>query len=385
MKNPTNTFLAACLLCVFTASASFAQNASPTRVDFDGHLKYLGLISKSPVSDEGFTGHINRLRLNWSVRNDPWQAVVTLDNELILSDFSDQPEFQSVRSIEQNYTSGIDGDAVSVDNSDMYLRHAIYRAYLKYYTPGLQASLGKQAIDWGTMRFYSPLDVFNPIGPVTLERDQRLGVDAALLNISAESGDNVTLVSGLNENDDFIGGFKWGTSLHTYDVNFIAGALNKTYFTGTSFDGYIGPAGWRGEIAFFNPPGERKYSRIGMGVDYRFTDKWYVLAEHLYNGGHENNMSPTTFVDYNVFKEHLSFNPHLSSIFLEYTASPLVRLTLSVIYDWEDASHVVNPEIIYNVRSDMDVRAGVQLFNGDANSEFGESENLYYLELKWFF
>lgn len=385
MKNPLNILTLTGLLSFCAVTATFAQDTSATRVNFDGHLKYLGLISKSPVSDEGVTGHLNRLRLNWSIENDPWQAVITLDNEMIFSDFSHTPDFQSIRSIEQNNTNWIDGDAVSVDNSEMYLRHALYRGYIKYYTPAFQASLGKQAIDWGTLRFYSPLDVFNPIGPVTLERDQRLGVDAALMNFSADSGDNVTLVSGLNENEDVIGGFKWGTSMASYDINVIAGALNKTYFAGTSFDGYLGNAGWRGEIAFFNPPGGREYSRIGTGVDYRFSDKWYALAEHLYNGGHENNISPTAFVDYGVFKEHLSFNPHLSSLFLEYTASPLVGLNLSLIYDWEDASHVINPEIIYNFKSDMNLRAGVQLFDGKADSEFGESENIYYLELKWFF
>ena len=92
--------------------------------------------------------------------------------------FSNTPDFEFIRSREQKNTSSWDADVTSVDNDHVYLRHALFRAYAKYYSPNLQVTLGKQGIDWGVMRFYSPNDIFNTVGPIDLEREERVGVDA---------------------------------------------------------------------------------------------------------------------------------------------------------------------------------------------------------------
>ena len=59
--------------------------------------------------------------------------------------------------------------------------HRLYRAQWQVALGGTDPRLGRRRIVWGTSRFWSPMDLLNPFGPVALERDERLGVDAVLV------------------------------------------------------------------------------------------------------------------------------------------------------------------------------------------------------------
>ncbi len=47
---------------------------------------------------------------------------------------------------------------------------------------------GRQRIGWGTARFWSPMDMFNPISPLQIESEERQGVDAALAAFRSAGG-----------------------------------------------------------------------------------------------------------------------------------------------------------------------------------------------------
>ena len=72
-------------------------------------------------------------------------------------------------------------DANYVERGDVYGRHRLYRAAVTLTRGDVDLKLGRQRIAWGTGRFWSPLDILNPVSPLALEREERVGVDAALL------------------------------------------------------------------------------------------------------------------------------------------------------------------------------------------------------------
>ena len=351
-----------------------------------GYWKTLTTSSRAQASDEAIFASLNRLRLEFDHQADPWQFHISLDNEAIFNDFANTADFDLIRSRTQDRLAAVDLDKVSVDNDHLYLKHSIYRAYVKYYQPEFQAVVGKQSVDWGRLRFYSPLDVFDSVGALDLEQDERPGLDAVNLNFSPEAFAGVNVVAAPGETDEeSSGGVKLYKTISTYDAAIIAAMVHKDQIYGFLFDGYLKGAGFRGELTHTLKDDHRTFFRAAVGLDYTFNDKLYALVEYFYNGGHDDNDTAVLTSSYRRAQEVLSYNRHLSSLWLKYTLTPLWDLNQYVIYDWDGQSVVVNPELSYDLTRNIDLRLGTQLFFGPANSEFGDLKDLYYLELKWFF
>ncbi len=379
-----------CFTFILVIFFLFAQQnfifAEENKLEINGSYKNLWTTTQSRTSQENFYADLNRLRLEFKQQMDPWSFYLTLDNDAIINDFANTADFELIRSKTQEKLTSADLDKVSVDNDHLYLKHSIHRAYVKYYQEKFQATIGKQSIDWGKMRFYSPLDVFNTLSPIDLDKDNRLGIDALNFNFSPEafSGMNMVLAPGENYEKTSLG-LNLTKKVSTYDLALIFASIKKDEVLGLSFDGYLKDMGLRGEISQTRQDSHKDFLRISLGADYNFTDKIYALLEHFFNGGHDDNDLSALTTSYRALQKILSLKKHLTSFFLKITLTPLIQLNHSVIYDWDGKSTVYNPEMRYNIITNVDLAVGVQLFFGGDNSEFGDYEHLYYAELKWFF
>lgn len=351
-----------------------------------GYYKTLLTSGQSVATKEGIFAATNRLRLEFKTQMDPWQFYLTVDNEAIINDFANTADFAFIRSRAQNKNAALDMDVVSVDDDHLYLKHSVYRAFAKYYTAEFQAAIGKQLIDWGRMRFYSPVDIFNSVAALNLEPDERIGIDAINLNFSPKDFVGINIVAApANSEKDASGGIRFHKTISTYDLSLIAASVYKNQIHGFAFDGYVRNAGFRGEITHTRQDDNREFTRAALGLDYRFNKKWYALAEHFYNGGHEDNDPAALTTSYKLSRQIVSFNSQLSSFLVQYTLSPLIEINQYAIYDWDGPSVVLNPEIQYDLNKHTDLRFGTQLYFGKGNSEFGDNEHLYYGECVLFF
>ncbi len=389
-----NNLLLICVITVlFSTSSLYADQNPPTietretdNLQISGYYKNLVNSSKSSDTKENIFSDLQRLRLELKKLFNPWQFYLTLDNEAVVNDFANTSDFTIVRSKIQNQLASWDLDKVSVDNDHLYLKHSIYRAYVKYYSPQFQAMVGKQAIDWGRMHFYSPLDVFNPPTAIDLEPEERVGIDAINLNFSPESLAGINAVAAPGKNDEKTSlGLKLYKTINTYDCALIAARIKKATILGLSFDGYIQDAGFRGEITHTEDDNKRSFARVSAGLDYNFSDKLYFLGEQFFNGGHEDNDINAFTSSYQLSAQTLSIKKNLTSFLWKYSLTPLVDLSLTTIYDWDGKSVMANPQLKYNILSDIDLIVGSQFFWGNTNSEFGSYQHRMYCELKWFF
>lgn len=355
-------------------------------VDISGHLKSLNIASESVFTGESLFATINRLRIEVQKEINPWSFYIAVDNEFVGNDFSNTPDFGFIRSREQQHSAVWDLDATSRDRDHSYIRHAIFRAYAKYYSPEFQITLGKQGIDWGVMRFYSPNDIFNTVGPIDLEREERVGVDAINLNYTLDTlGGISAVIVPSNRSDEFMAALKAYKTIQTYDVAFIASSIRHNTIIGLTFDGYLGSAGLRGEINHTHLDNGRDFFRASVGIDYTASEKVYILAEQFFNGGVDEQLLTAFSTDFRTSRELLSVKKNLSSIWLQYKISPLLEFNQYLIYDWDGQSTVYNPEVKYNLTENIDLTAGVQLNFGSDNSEFGDVPDLYYVQMQWFF
>lgn len=378
--------VAVALHFLHSPSPAAAEDSSDNTTELHGYYKILPISSRSTTSDEEFFAVTNRLRLDFKKQLNPWEFCLTLDNEAVVNDFADTPDFDAIRSQEQKKVAALDLDKVSTDNDHLYLKHSIYRAYVKYYQPEFQATVGKQAIDFGKLRFYSPLDVFNPVGELAIEHDERPGVDAVNLNYSPEAFAGINAVVAPGRNDETTGGgLKLYHKISTYDAALIAATVRKDQIYGFSFDGYLKSAGFRGELAHVREDNGRNFPRAGLGLDYTFSDKLYGLVEQFYNGGNDDTDSTAFTTSYLTARRVMSLKRNLTSLWLKYSLTPLWTLNNYVVYDWDGKSAALNPEMVYNLSRNVDLKLGTQFFWGNDGAEFGSYENVYYAEVKLFF
>ncbi len=385
------------IITLFTLQFSFSPSRSycdDSKLSIAGYYKNMTAATKSNVNNNHFFGSINRLRLEFKKSIASWQFNLTLDNEGLIHDFKNEPDFAFVETRTQNPTAFLDWDQVSVDKKHLYLKHTIHRAFIKYYSPRFQAIAGKQAVDWGKMRFFSPLDIFNAIRPTDVEPDERMGIDAINLNFSHNSFTGLNVVYSQGEDSDTTNiGIKAYGKVSTYDLSVILASANKQRTAGFAFDGYIKDAGFRGEISYAKADfdRDRSYFRTAVGMDYNFPNKVYLLFEQFYNGGHERSFPNLISFSNRRYRKILSLQKHLSSIFTSYEVTPLIKLQNSLIYDWEGNSVTVNPEIKYDMFENVELTLGAQIYSDKTDSllttdnEFGVYENAYYVRFKWFF
>jgi hypothetical protein len=237
------------------------------------------------------------------------------------------------------------------------------------------------------MRFYSPIDLFNPVGPIDLERDQREAVDAINVTYAFEEFAGVNLVvvphSKPERTSAAVRVYK---TIGTYDYAFVLGGIKEDTVVGFSFDGYVKSAGFRGEATqTWQENDNRSFTRASVGADYNFNEKFYALLEQFYNGGNEDN-DPTALIASLTSAHRIrSLKSNLTSLWVQYHLMPLIDLNHYLIYDWQGNSIVINPELVYNISQNINLTFGIQNFFGNTDSEFGDNEHLYYAQIKWFF
>lgn len=353
--------------------------------EISGYYKNLAAFSKTTSTKESFYYILQRLRLEFKPKiTEQLQLDLVYDHELLLNDFSGTSDFSLIRQKNQKNLNFFDADRVISDTEHAYERHLLYRAYLKYETPNSRWTFGKQLIDWGRMRFYSPLDIFNPPLPSDIESDERNGFDALNIELFNDEFCNVNAIYGPGRDDikDSIG-LKLQKTINTYDVSLVALKHGKEKIAGFGFDGYLFDASLRGEFTYTDNSTDR-YPRAALGIDLGIGKKTNVVMEYFYNGAANS--------DYSAFSssilestKRLSLKKQLLSLLFSRELTPLLKFRLSGIYDVAGKSLFLNPEFRYNIFENFDVAAGSQLFSESKGSEFEDYNNLYYIEAKLFF
>lgn len=345
----------------------------------------LSVFTQSKDTREGIYSFLQRLRMEFRpalTKNIEFHIVY--DHELLFHDFAHTSDFGLVRQKNQRGLSWMDADRALSDTEHFYERHLLHRFYLKFASPRSRWIFGKQLIDWGRLRFFSPLDLFNQPLPSDIEPDERLGFDALSMELMGEGFCGVQLLYGPASNpgrDSY--GARFYKKLKTYDLFLIAARHEKEGVGGLGFDGYLAGAGLRGEFSY-TEAGQERYARAGLGADYSFSDRTSILVEYFYNGAANG--------DFNAFsdsllesRKRLSLKRHLLGIMLSHDITPLVKFTGAAIYDAAGKNAFLKPEVRYNIRQNLDLSVGSHLFIKSQGGEFKDRRNLYYLELKLFF
>lgn len=362
-----------------------ALPAGPLRIS--GYLKDIFSTSRTAGAGQHFYSNLQRTRLEGKKElGGRMKADVVVDHEILIGDFFRTPEYDAISRADQRHTSLLDADKIYATRSLVHARASLYRAYVEYDGPAAQVVVGRQTIDWGAFRFYSPMDLFNPIRQTAIERDERIGSDAFNCEFSMKGASKFDVVVAPRRTfSDSSAGVRTRWRKNNYDLSLIIADISRSKVAGFSFDRRDGAGGLRGEFTQTHGYDGRNFPRAALGFDYNFSSNGYLSCEYFYNGGADDT-DPALFTgDYVYASRTLSLKRNFINIFVQYQIQPQLKYYNYFIYNLGSSSIFFNPELKYNPITNLDLSVGAQLFSGSAGSEFGNRQNLYYTQAQYLF
>lgn len=273
----------------------------------------------------------------------------------------------------------------------------------------LQWSIGRQAIGFGRIGLFSPLDVIAPFPPDVLDVDVRPGVDAVTLEryfgLAGQVG-GVVVFGEAKEHNSYL--LTLGENVRNIDLLALLGMLRNRPMLGLGIAGEIGELGVRLETSWYRgtdvgqPGGDPRDDFIIGGLEtwYRFDNGLVLLAEYLYNGPGSNHPDQYPQIATSApVAEGLSFllGRHYLLLGPSYELHPLVTASGLVIHNLEDRSSLVRPQLVISLADSLQLDLFWAFVPGDKpesdplsglpipRSEFGSAGDSGGLLLRYYF
>lgn len=357
--------------------------AEPQPLALAGSLKSVYLRSRTSTGEE-YTLSLNRLRLEAKGDLAPGLALdLQYDNEVLLGSYLGTAEFGALkdRSPSQYWRA----DANYLERGDVFGRHRLYRAAVTLTRGEVDLKLGRQRIAWGTGRFWSPLDILNPVNPLALEREERVGVDAALLEAKLGPLSRASLVVAPAPNRGSPSrAVQWHGNADGIDASLVAGRLLGLDIVGMDVASQIGDAGIRGEAARLRPRGGPAFNRLMVGADYAFASGLTLSAELYYNGAGARDPANYDIAGLRAGRV-TNLATRYAGLYASYEITPLLKWVSYAVRNADDGSHAIDSRLVWSIGPATDLTVGVQRYHGTQGSEFAAVPHAVQLQLQWFF
>lgn len=376
-------FLGILLLATPLEARPLFENNS-FKFGLNGYYKNLFFASKSQATNDPFIAELNRVRLEGDARlGESLSARLAWDNELIAGDYVGTTGF-ATRQANRNIAYP-DMEYQTARSGNLFYGQNFYRAFVNYRTSWLDATVGRQRIDWGVMRINPVNDLFVRPPIFDLEKDEFIAPTAVNMVFPITSSLRVNPVYTLaNDFDRSRTGMRVTQTVWRFDLSAHGGRFLRDTIAGFDFEGDVEEIGFRWEFLYdWTGMGLGKnFFQWAAGFDYGFPNSFYLAVEYFYNGQGTNDRTtpfPATapFLQ-TVYKGFMGAE-------LKYDLTPLWELLVIIQNDLEGASFLLNPETAYDLFSWMELKGGAILFAGDDAGEFAPVPNVYYLHVQLFF
>lgn len=392
------------LLFVLLPFSSLAGLVTDTRLG--GHLKSLNLyLDRLPESSaEALLASASwRLDLTGLIAAD-YAFEVSVEQQLL---WSDPPSFAGLPNDPVNQVAVTEHSWNRNGRFESQLR--LDRLNLRGQHLGIDWSLGRQAIGFGRISLFSPLDVIAPFPPDALDVDVRPGVDAIKMTryfgLGGQLGGVMVFGSQPRYNSYLL---TFSENLGNLDLLLLTGSLRDRPMLGIGLAGEVGPVGLKGEFSWYRgarvgaPGGDRRADFAIAAVEgwYRFPGGLVVIGEYLYNGVGSNDPAQYPLVAASSpLVEGLSFllGRHYLLVGPAYELHPLVNASGLLIHNLQDGSSLVRPQLAVSLSDNLQLDLFWAFALGDkprfdeisgvprVRSEFGGSGDSGGLFLRWFF
>jgi len=274
-----------------------------------------------------------------------------------------------------------------VKGDDAWLDWSVYRAWAAYENDRLKVTLGRQRLAFGSALFYSPMDIFNPVSPLSLEPEERVGIDGASLELELGPSSYLDFAYGLGQVVDesrFAAYCK--TTVQTFDLHFLAARIFRDWVLGFAFSGNVKDGNLYGEATYTILENDRNFVRTTLGYQYSFANSLFITGEYYHNDG---VISKTAMNDSSIIFSQSNALATLDRNFLGasvgFDLDPLLRFNSALIWDRDAGSFFIGPSFSYSAPHSITIQAGTQLFGGTQKGDFGLMPNFHWGRIRWDF
>ncbi|MCD6526755.1 MAG: hypothetical protein J7K75_07185 [Desulfuromonas sp.] len=263
--------------------------------------------------------------------------------------------------------------------------------------------IGRQAIGFGRIGLYSPLDIIAPFAPAALITDVRPGIDAVRWNYFFSPTGQLQTLAVFGEsatNRSFLASLE--TLLDDVDLLIISGTLGQRPMLGLGIAGQAFGVGLKAEAVCYhhrpattdnNDPGNR-FTIAALEADCRLPSGIYVAIEYLFNGcGEKNPLRYQQTLSSPFYREQRAYLPARNYLLtsLSYEAHPLLTVALFSIYNGDDHSLLFRPELAFSVSDNLNLELSYSHFSGHRSknsvpaSEYGDQGDALSLHASYYF
>lgn len=368
---------------------ALAGFAAPACAQDDPALRLSGYYKNLLLHSETWTGErynldLNRLRLELKGKLSPTMSFdVQYDNEALIGNYLRTSQFQQQKALPSSQYWSAQGSYV--DRPTLYGAHRLYRAQFQVTSGDTDLRIGRQRIAWGTGRFWSPLDLLNPFSPVALEREERLGVDAAVVEHKFGPVSRATAVYAPSRvAGEASHALQWHDNARGVDFSVTVGKFRSDKVVGLDLAGQIGPAGVRAELTRVRSRDGKAFSRALIGIDYAFANTLTLSAELYRDGSGAGSTAAYDFFALASGSRQTLARRYLG-VHAGYQITPLLKLNTEFIVNLDDRSRFLAPSLTYSIRTNLDGSFGLRRFSGATGTEYSRPPSAAYLSLQWFF
>ena len=354
------SFLCFFLLLFFGAKLAVAALWEDTVVG--GYLKNLNFYADRipDLSEEGLLSS-ERLRLDVNGRLLGFaDTEISLDQQFL---WSDPPGLVSLPRDSQNRL--FDAEQSWNRGGRFEAQLQLDRFNLSGEQGGLRWAVGRQAIGFGRISIFSPLDVIAPFAPDEIDVDVRPGVDALKVTRYFGLGGQLGGIAVFGDHPDH------NSYLLTFSENFnrldlllLTGELRNRPMIGFGLAGELGPLGLKGELSWYRGKqvgqsgGDLRgdFAIAALETWYRFDNGLVLLSEYLYNGPGSNEPAEYQRVAASApLQEGLSFllARHYLLMGPSYELHPLVTINGLLIYNLQDRSSFLRPQLAISLSDNL--------------------------------
>lgn len=308
-------------------------------------------------------------------------------------------------------------EAFDADGSTFTLLGRTDRLFVKASTNGLDVTVGRQPVSFGTGMFFTPLDLVNPFTPATIDSEYKPGVDALRVDAYKGAGAKATAVvtwagQPLGSDDDREGlelvnmALNGQATVGVTDVGLFAGAIQGDAVFGVTVISAIGAVGVNGDVAVTLPrdsDAEDPFVRAVVGANalphWRLAVAGEIYVQTL-GSTDPNDLLETLQKDRYVRGEVWLGGVAYAGLSANLEVTPLVHVGAAAFMNLTDPSLLVAPSVSWSVSENAAVSAGGYIGVGERpgdldltvvpptvpiNSEFGLYPGVVFMQIRTYF
>lgn len=379
--------VAGVVLFALWPAALGAQEAGQGKLEWklSGYYKNLATRSRTVLpAGEPYIADLNRFRLKIDGRPAADVAVdLQYDNEVLVGSYLRTSQFQWQK--EQPPPTYWRAQSTYADRGDFYGQHRLYRATVTWSQGATDVRIGRQRIAWGTGRFFSPLDILNPLNPITLERGERMGVDALLVEHKVDA---LSRFSAVYAPQHALGTSSaaalWHSNYRGMDYSIVGGRYGQQDVVGVDLAGQLGQAGIRAEATHSRRRSAPSYTRALIGLDYAFANKLSVSGELYHDGSAAREPRAYDFAAL-LTGTLQNLGRRYAAVHASYAVMPLLEASVDLVANLGDRGYYLSPRLTYSIQPNLEAAVGVQLFRGHPGGEYGAFKDGAFAMLVLFF